>query len=160
MIQGNSRHDFANSISGASFPSVVLKVILTSPQSIPSTGGAFTAISWTSAEKDTHGVWNPATPTLIKAPIDGKYVGMSFIEYAANATGSRRTQLLMAQATEEWPDAAPIALGSQYIFNWCASELTAGANVVLNTLQDSGGPLNVVSAWCAIWIPKGYNFIG
>lgn len=166
MLQGNARVDFPNqtNVSG-NYTAYFLKVGLSSAFSVATGSGAFTAIQWSGpldARDDPFHVWVSGSPTQLPPPTPGKYIAMVHVNFQANITGMRRMQIIAnGIAVEEWHEANTNAGEATPLFGWWAGEINTGQSLVVNVLQDSGGPLNVLAdSWAAIWCPKGYNFIG
>ena len=125
-------------------------------QSIP-TGPAFTGLTWATELYDTAGLFNPAAPDRLTAPIAGVYAIEAGVRWAANATGFRFAGICINQlpadcsiddniavseyATNDDPGVGALKLTQQSVSTQV--KLAAGAIVHVVVTQDSGVALNV-----------------
>jgi hypothetical protein len=132
------------------------RVEKTAAQSIP-TGPAFTGLTWDTELYDTAGLFNPAAPDRLTAPIAGVYAIEAGVRWAANPTGFRFAGICINQvpvdcslddniaiseyATNDDPGVGTLKLTQQSVSTQV--KLAAGAIVHVIVTQDSGVALNV-----------------
>jgi hypothetical protein len=132
------------------------RVEKTLAQSI-TTGPAFTGVTWDSELYDTAGLFNPATPDTLTAPIAGVYAIEAGVRWSANPTGFRFAGICINQvpascfiqdnvavseyATNDDPGVGTPKLTQQSVSTQL--KLAAGAIVHVIVTQDSGATLTV-----------------
>jgi len=129
-------------VSFTDFPGA--RVTRTTSQSIPS--GTPTDLSYDVERFDIAGLFNPAAPTLLTAPIDGIYSISASVIWAPSATGQRQVEILVGSnpnpiAFEVDTNAGAGVLKSQNVSTIYA--LGAGDSIRVRVSQDSGGALDV-----------------
>lgn len=114
-------------------------------QSIPNLG--LVAIIFDIIEYDQGGCFNPLFPTRLTAPVAGKYLVISNINWRASAAGVLRRLDLQRNAAQDvaLDDKTPVGGGIIGTTNLVAVELDllAGGFVEVLGQQDSGAPLSV-----------------
>jgi hypothetical protein len=134
------------------------RVEKTVAQSIPSNIAVFNTLTWESELYDTAGLFDPAAPDRLTAPIAGVYVINAGVRWAANALGTRFAGICINQptvgacgitnnvavsqyATNDDPGIGTLRLTQQSVSTQL--KLNAGDVVQLVVTQNSGGALNV-----------------
>jgi hypothetical protein len=134
------------------------RVEKTAAQSIPSNIAVFNTLTWESELYDTAGLFDPAAPDRLTAPIAGVYVINAGVRWAANALGTRFAGICINQptvgacgitnnvavsqyATNDDPGIGTLRLTQQSVSTQL--KLNAGDVVQLVVTQNSGGALNV-----------------
>lgn len=127
-------------------------------QSIPSNIAVFNTLTWESELYDTAGLFDPAAPDRLTAPIAGVYVINAGVRWAANALGTRFAGICINQptvgscgiannvaisqyATNDDPGIGTLRLTQQSVSTQV--KLNAGDVVQVIVTQNSGGALNV-----------------
>jgi hypothetical protein len=144
----------------------------TAAQSI-TTGPAFTGVTWDTELYDTAGLFNPATPDTLTAPIAGVYSIEAGVRWSANPTGFRFAGICINQlpadcavldnvavseyATNDDPGVGTPKLTQQSVSTQL--KLAAGDIVHVIVTQDSGVTLTV-DQWRAThvamtWVGSG-----
>jgi hypothetical protein len=150
------------------------RVEKTAAQSIPSNIAAFNTLTWESELYDTAGLFDPATPDRLTAPIAGVYAIDAGVRWSANALGTRFAGICINQptigacgitnniavsqyATNDDPGIGTLRLTQQSVSTqW---KLAAGGVVQVVVTQNSGAPLNVdgfpVTHLAMTWLGPG-----
>lgn len=127
-------------------------------QSIPSNIAVFNALTYESELYDTAGLFDPAAPDRLTAPIAGVYAIDAGVRWSANALGTRFAGICINQptvgacgitnniavsqyATNDDPGVGTLRLTQQSVSTQV--KLAAGAVVQVVVTQNSGGALNV-----------------
>jgi len=123
------------------------RVYRTTNQSIP-TGTTPTAISWEAVDDTTWNAWVIGSPTLLTAPVTGRYWASAYVTWAANATGVRTLAILRTSDTGTLASVQDDTLSSaantmRQVATTPAFSLTAGDSVYCEVTQTSGGALNL-----------------
>jgi hypothetical protein len=136
----------AGAVGTANFGTIpAVRVHESANQSIPTS--TITAIAFDQERYDTAGMHDPASNTLLTAPVSGIYLLTGQVIWAANATGLRDLALIRSSGlTISESDSMP---GSN-LFDPTTQiqtvvQLAAGDSVKLVALQTSGGSLNIHS---------------
>jgi hypothetical protein len=119
------------------------KVLRNTPQSL--TSGSLDVISWNLENRDNAGLFDPATPTKITAPIAGLWLCEAQIRWTSNATGTRLLILSTngsGSVENDRPASATPWNSAQSVFG--VFRLTAGQFIQVEALQNSGGALDVL----------------
>ena len=134
------------------------RVEKTAGQSIPSNIAVFNALTYESELYDTAGLFDPAAPDRLTAPIAGVYAIDAGVRWSANALGTRFAGICINQptvgacgitnniavsqyATNDDPGVGTLRLTQQSVSTQV--KLAAGAVVQVVVTQNSGGALNV-----------------
>jgi hypothetical protein len=132
------------------------RVEKTAAQSIPSNIAVFNTLTFESEVYDTAGLFDPATPDRLTAPIAGVYAIDAAVRWSANALGTRfagicinavgacgvNSNVAVSQyATNDDPGIGTLRLTQQSVSTQV--KLAAGGVVQLIVTQNSGGALNV-----------------
>jgi hypothetical protein len=130
----------------------------TAGQAIPSNIAVFNTLTYESEVYDTAGLFDPATPDRLTAPIAGVYQIDAGVRWSANALGTRFAGICINQpaigscgisnniavsqyATNDDPGVGTLRLTQQSVSTqW---KLAAGGVVQVVVTQNSGAPLNV-----------------
>lgn len=121
---------------------VAANVTRTAAQAI--TSATPTNVSWDTQVEDTEEFWVAGTPTRLTIPMDGRYGGYAFIEWASNATGIREVNIYLNGATIlAGLTIAPVSGRSVRMSVPFEKELVSGDYLEVNVEQTSGGNLNV-----------------
>lgn len=150
------------------------RVQKTVAQSITSGVGVFTTLTWEAERYDTAGLFDPAAPDRLTAPIAGVYAIDAGVRWAANVLGSRFAGICINQPTEgacginnnvavsqhatnDDPGIGTLRLTQQSVSTQL--KLNAGDVVQVIVSQNSGGALNV-DQWAATnlamtWVGSG-----
>jgi len=135
--------------------------------------GVFAAVTWDAVQYDTAGIFNPATPDRLTAPIAGVYAIEGGVRWTANATGFRFAGICLNQppatctandniavseyATNDDPGVGALKLTQQSVSTHL--KLNAGDVVRLVVTQDSGATVTVdglpATFFAMSWIGKG-----
>ena len=143
-------------------------------QSIPSNIAVFNALTYEVESYDTAGLFNPALPDRLTAPIAGVYAIDGGVRWAANALGTRFAGICINQptigacginnnvavsqyATNDDPGVGTLRLTQQSVSTQL--KLAAGDVVQLVVTQNSGAPLNVdgfpATNLAMTWVGRG-----
>ena len=150
------------------------RVEKTAAQSIPSNIAVFNTLTYESEVYDTAGLFDPATPDRLTAPIAGVYAIDAGVRWSANALGTRFAGICINQptigacgitnnvavsqyATNDDPGIGTLRLTQQSVSTqW---KLDAGGVVQVVVTQNSGGALNVdgfpVTHLAMTWLGPG-----
>lgn len=116
-------------------------------QSIPDSTG--TPISFDGAQGDAWGCWSAGSPTLVTAPISGRFMAVGYVQFAANGTGIRTayiekngTTTLAGDQRAPASGASPTMIG----ITAHAVDMIQGDYLRLMVYQTSGGALNCLNA--------------
>lgn len=123
------------------------RVYRTTNQSI-ATGVTPTVLSWEAVDDTTWNAWVIGSPTLVTAPVTGRYWASAYVTWAANATGVRTVSILRTSDTATLAAVQDDTLGTaantmRQVVTTPAFTLTAGDSVYVEVVQTSGGALNV-----------------
>lgn len=150
------------------------RVEKTGAQSIPSNIAVFNTLTWESERYDTAGLFDPAAPDRLTAPIAGVYAIDGGVRWSANALGTRFAGICINQptvgacgitnnvavsqyATNDDPGIGTLRLTQQSVSTQL--KLAAGDVVQIVVTQNSGGPLNVdgqpASNLAMTWVGPG-----
>lgn len=131
---------------------VAANVTRTAAQAINS--AAPTNVQWDTEVEDTEAIWVAGTPTRFTIPMDGRYGGYAFIEWASNATGIREVNIylngatLLAGLTTPPVSGRPTRMSVPF-----EKELVSGDYLEVNVEQTSGAPLNLTGRFAAHLCP-------
>lgn len=133
------------------------RVEKTVAQSIPNSAGVFSGLTWATELYDTAGLFDPAAPDRLTAPIAGVYAIEAGVRWQANVTGFRFAGICINQvpvscsvgdnvavseyATNDDPGVGTLKLTQQSVSTQL--KLAAGDIVHVIVTQDSGVALNV-----------------
>jgi hypothetical protein len=150
------------------------RVEKTAAQSIPSNIAVFNTLTYEAELYDTAGLFDPAFPGRLTAPIAGVYVIDAGVRWAANALGTRFAGICINQptvgacgltnnvavsqyATNDDPGVGTLRLTQQSVSTQL--KLAAGDVVQVVVTQNSGGALNVdgfpVTHLAMTWVGPG-----
>jgi hypothetical protein len=150
------------------------RVEKTVAQSIPSNIAVFNTLTWEGEVYDTAGLFDPAAPDRLTAPIAGVYAIDGGVRWSANALGTRFAGICINQptvgacgltnnvavsqyATNDDPGVGTLRLTQQSVSTQL--KLAAGDVVQVVVTQNSGGALNVdgfpVTHLAMTWVGPG-----
>jgi hypothetical protein len=150
------------------------RVEKTVAQAIPSNIAVFNALTYEAESYDTAGLFNPAAPDRLTAPIAGVYAIDGGVRWTANALGTRFAGICINQptvgacgltnnvavsqyATNDDPGIGTMRLTQQSLSTQL--KLAAGDVVQVVVTQNSGGALNVdgfpVTHLAMTWVGPG-----
>jgi hypothetical protein len=150
------------------------RVEKTVAQAIPSNIAVFNTLTWESELYDTAGLFNPAAPDRLTAPIAGVYAIDGGVRWATNALGTRFAGICINQptvgacgltnnvavsqyATNDDPGIGTMRLTQQSVSTQL--KLAAGDVVQVVVTQNSGGALNIdgfpVTHLAMTWVGPG-----
>jgi hypothetical protein len=116
-----------------------------SNQTIPN--NSLTYVQFDSAVFDTAGLFDPANPQVLKAPIAGLYLLTGSLRWAPNATGNRFAAFEVAPsfnyAAADWRSAVTGGDATDHEFSTLVA-LQANQTVRIRVYQTSGGPLDLL----------------
>lgn len=103
----------------------------------------YTAITFSAESIDTDGFFDLGTPTQLTIPadLDGRYLIVGSVAFAANASGQREVQVAVNAASLALQRTNAAAAGTTILEAVGFATLTAGAFVELYAWQNSGGDL-------------------
>jgi hypothetical protein len=134
----------------------IATLVQTSVQAL--TTSVTTAMTWPTPAVDTYSGWASGTPTRYTPQVQGYYLAVGNVGFAANATGARSAQVAKNGATV----ANEVSLASAgSVFNTIVGVTSLvfcnGTTdyLELNADQNSGGPINTVvsrTSFTIMWI--------
>lgn len=90
------------------------------------TSGVPLTIAWEAAQLDTHGMWNPATPTLLFPPISGFYVAV--FGAAITTTGTIKLDVTRSSGIRDYTTTFTLIEAGMAVLT-CPFEVSLGQNV-------------------------------
>ena len=109
-----------------------------------------TAITFDGANSDSWACWVAGSPTRLTAPITGRYMAISVVQFAGNATGFRSAWIeKTGTAVLARVNAISVGAGSPTMFQVTTPsfDMTAGTDYLrLMVRQNSGGALNCTNS--------------
>lgn len=118
-----------------------------SPQSIPSSA-SFTAISFTSVQFDTNGMFSAGSPTRLTCQIAGVYLITGSVGFVNNNVGDRAMTIRLNGATQLGESESP-APGNFFWSGFAAASINMAVGDYVEDMgaQNSGGNLNTGDCW-------------
>lgn len=110
-----------------------------------------TVVPWTDVAVDPWGCWSAGNASRLTAPVDGRYMAVGTVQWAANATGNRSVWIENQAATQlartQVPATATLATWLQVVTP--PFDLVKGEWIQMYVRQNSGGNLAVTrdSTW-------------
>lgn len=118
----------------------------TSNQTIPN--NTATTLSWAGVDDNTWGAWSAGSPTLLVAPLTGRYIAIAQVRWLPNVAGWRNVGIFRTSdgdllSSVQHDATASAAVTTRMVVTTPVIALTAGDSVYASAQQTSGGNLDV-----------------